>query len=320
MPDGLRRPAAPRARAASRSPFRVCVAGRDGGVLLGLDHEPALVAGIPERAQHRLEVERAVARHREDAVDHALQKAPVALACLGNHLGTHILAMHMRHARHMFFQQRRRIGRAAVVGMAGIEQQKDLARIGQRHQAVHILRGFHLGAHVVVIGQPDAVTLQQVRAKGIQPPRIALPGRIVGKARAPGHRRAHLPLDRARAFAIDHHVDAVVAQPVHVGLAALGLGGKGLVVAARIGLRQKARVPAGDAGQPVRVEPGLERGAGFRKLVAQLETRVADLGALLQCRVQRRIAPQRREVVVHPGQGIDTDANLPVHASPPWGR
>ena len=46
-------------------------------ILLGLDHHPARVADLGEHLGERAEVDRAVARHGEHALDHALEERPV---------------------------------------------------------------------------------------------------------------------------------------------------------------------------------------------------------------------------------------------------
>ena len=201
--------------------------------------------------------------------------------------------MHMRHALHMFGKQRSRVLRAAVPGVSGVEQQEHLGRVGQRQQALNVLRRFDVGAHVVVVGQLDAVALQQVRAKGVQARRVGLPLCIVLKTRAPGDWRIDQALDGAGAFAIDHDCHAVVLQLGHVRLAALDFRRHG------IGIRlpgrdfsKKSRIPARHTGQAELAELGFKRRAVLGKLVAQLKTFVADFLAFAQRSLQRRVAAQ----------------------------
>ena len=216
----------------------------------------------------------------------------------------------------MFVQQVHRVGGAAEVGVAGVEQQEDLGRVGQRHQLVNIGRGLHVGTHMVVVGQLDAVGLEQVLAEGVQALGVGLPQRVARKLRALGHRRLDLALHRAGTLAVHHNLHAVVLQLAHVGLAALDFGCDGLgVVLARLQLGQKTGVPAGHAGKAVLVELGLECGAVFGEFVAQLEADVADLFAFAQRGFQRRFAAQGGHVVVEPGDGIDADLYVPGHGN-----
>ena len=46
------------------------------GVLLGLDHHPAAIADLGQQCFEGAEVDRAVARYGEHALDHALEELP----------------------------------------------------------------------------------------------------------------------------------------------------------------------------------------------------------------------------------------------------
>ena len=56
------------------------VARRDDGVLFRFDHQPAAITMPLQARDDRREIDRAVAGHGERAVDHRIEKAPVAVA------------------------------------------------------------------------------------------------------------------------------------------------------------------------------------------------------------------------------------------------
>src|SRR4029077_12650686 len=68
---------------------------RLGRVLFRLDNEPAAVIRSLERGEHRGEIDRAVARHGEDAVEHGVEKALVGGASAFQHTRPDILAVDM---------------------------------------------------------------------------------------------------------------------------------------------------------------------------------------------------------------------------------
>ena len=64
-----------------------------GRILLGLDDQPARVAGPAQDPEQRPVVDSPVARHREHAVDHRVQEAPVPPARLGERGRPDVLAV-----------------------------------------------------------------------------------------------------------------------------------------------------------------------------------------------------------------------------------
>ena len=221
----------------------------------------------------------------------------------------------MDHALDVLLQHCAGVGCAAEIGVAGVEEQEHFRRVGELHQHVDVLRRLHIRAHVVVVGQADAVVRDQVRAKSVQPLSIGLPQRRVGKLRTPRYRGVDLPLHRARTFAVDHNRHAVVVQLFHVCFAAGNFCRDRLcVVLAGFQLCQKARVPTRHAGQLVGIELRFEAGTVFGEFIAQLKPRVADFFAFAQRRFQRCFAAEFGQVVVHPADGVDTYAYVPAHA------
>ena len=212
----------------------------------------------------------------------------------------------MHHAGHVFFQQQVGLGGTAEVGVASVIQQAHAGGVGQRHQAVQVVGGLDIRAHVVVVGQRDAIGFLQMCAKGVQPFCVGFPKCVTGKAGALGQRCVDLALDGAGAFAVDHHLDAVVLQLAHVRLTALDFCRDAV-------FGQKSRIPARHASQSKRIELGLEGRAVLGKFIAQLEAFVADFLALCQRGFQRGFTAQRGQVVVHPAQGVDAYAYIPVH-------
>src|SRR6185295_19814764 len=68
-------------------------------VLLGLDHDPARIAG--KRAENRRIIDAAVARHGENARDHGIEEAQSLAPRVRHHAGAHVLGMHVADARAM---------------------------------------------------------------------------------------------------------------------------------------------------------------------------------------------------------------------------
>src|SRR6202022_4337696 len=99
--------------------LRILEARRDGRVLLRFDHEPAAIVDAFELVDYRGEIDRAVARHGECAVDHGFEKAPVAIASELHDGGPHVLAVHMANACGVGVDERNRIaaGKCDVPGV-----------------------------------------------------------------------------------------------------------------------------------------------------------------------------------------------------------
>src|SRR4030095_16068651 len=77
--------------------------------------------------------------------------------------------------------------------------------------------------------------------------------------------------------------------------------------------RKMARIPARDARKAVTREHRAQRIRSARKLVAELEALVADRLALAERRLERRLAAERRQVVVRPRNRVDADARREWH-------
>src|SRR5262249_6399880 len=69
-----------------------------GPGLLRLHNQPAAITGRRERHQHRGELDRAVARLGENAVENGIEKTAVVVARLSEHLGPDILAVDVNDA------------------------------------------------------------------------------------------------------------------------------------------------------------------------------------------------------------------------------
>lgn len=124
-----------------------------GRVLLGLDHQPAAVAGLRHHFQHSVEVHRAlfVAGYGEYPAAHALDERQVLVPHLRHDLGADVLGVQMAEPVHVARQHRGRIA-AAKVAMAGVEQQLG-RRCGVLHQQGVFLRRLHHRAHVRVVDE-----------------------------------------------------------------------------------------------------------------------------------------------------------------------
>src|SRR6185437_2542428 len=78
----------------------------------------------PQNLDQRGEIDRAVAWHRERAVDDRFEEAPAAVPRELDDIGPHVLAMDVTHARDMLLEDRDSIatGKGHVTG---VEQQAD---------------------------------------------------------------------------------------------------------------------------------------------------------------------------------------------------
>ncbi|MNT23107.1 hypothetical protein D3C72_1585190 [compost metagenome] len=135
----------------------------------------------------------------------------------------------------------------------------------------------------MVIGQGQAVARSQVLAIGVQTLAIVAPGCVAAPERPLGQWSAAPPLDRIGNLAIDHHVATLRLQLFHVRRALADLGVHAL-------MSESARVPARYAGHAILSQHSLQRLRRLGKLVAQLETRVADSRTFGQGRCKRRVA------------------------------
>ncbi len=172
--------------------------------------------------------------------------------------------MNVNHAANMTAQHRQRFA-AGESDVAAVEQQAHF-RAGDRHQRVHIVRGFDVSAHMVVVGQRQAVALQMA-AEGVQPLAVIAPLPFRAKARALAQ-RPRLALYRLGHFAVDHHPAAAGGQQPQMRFH----GGDFFIHAA---LGQPAGMPTGHALQAVRRQRRRQRFRLARKFIAQFEAAVA---------------------------------------------
>ena len=277
----------------------ITVAGRNARILLGFDDQPALVAVPAQQVEQGREVDRAVAGHGEGAVDHRLEKAPVAIPRHRDHLRPHVLAVHVADAPDVLREHRDRIA-AGEGHVAAVEQQADLVA-DQRHQAVDIGRRLDVRAHVVVIGEPHAVRERVPRERG-DAVGVLAPRDVRDEARTLVQ-RLRRALDAVGDFAVDHHLRAVVREQLEMRRDCGDL----LVHRAA---REPARVPAGHELESVRRQHRGQRLGFARKLVAELEALVADRLAFGERDLERRLAAERGQVVVAPRDRIDADLHL----------
>src|ERR1700754_3241337 len=97
---------------------------RDGRILLRFDDEPAAIAMALQPGDDAREIDRAVAGHRECAVQHRVEKTPVAVARELHDRRPYVLAVHVTDTRDMLVEHIERIA-ARERDMPGIEQQAD---------------------------------------------------------------------------------------------------------------------------------------------------------------------------------------------------
>lgn len=129
-------------------------------ILLGLNHQPTVVTGGGERCQHSGEADTAVARDGENAIEDRVEEASVARLYTAEHVGPHILAMHMADAAGVAARDGGRVG-VGESQMPGIEQQPHILA-GRFHQPLDLTRGLDHGSHVMVVGEPNAAPRQFV--------------------------------------------------------------------------------------------------------------------------------------------------------------
>src|ERR1700754_4875624 len=130
---------------------------------------------------------------------------------------------------------------------------------------------------------------------------VALP--VVAAAKAwPLVQGQRFALDRVGDFAVDPDLAAVLGEEAQVLL-------HGHRFLFRRAFTEPARVPAGDDIQAITGHQFAQGGRFLRELVAELEAFVTDGLALGQRGGQRYFAPEGRQVVVAPGNRIDTDAD-----------
>src|SRR6478736_4759370 len=98
---------------------------RLGRILLGLDDEPSGVSGVAQLAQGRLEIDRAISRHREYAIEDSREETSVVAQDVGEHGSADVLAMHVHDSRAVAASNHSGIA-AGKHQMSRIEQQSHI--------------------------------------------------------------------------------------------------------------------------------------------------------------------------------------------------
>jgi len=122
-------------------------------VLFRLHDQPTII--VRQLTQHRGEVNIAVTRNGEHAGDDGIEEAPVAITGLLHDRLAHVLAVDMCDAGAVSPGEADRID-ASEGGVARVEQQL-YRRSGGRHEAVDVGAGLYDRAHVVMVGESDAL-------------------------------------------------------------------------------------------------------------------------------------------------------------------
>src|SRR5438067_12527187 len=190
----------------------VSIRWRDDRNLYRYDGEPAAVATAMENRNERIEIDRAVAAHRECAVDHRFEKAPIAVTRELDDRGSDILAVDVADARDVLLEHRDRIT-PRKRHVAAVEKQADFVA-GERHQPVDIGGRFNRGAHVMVIDDAYAM-LERVTRESRELVGVSTPLVVARKSRPFVQRRART-LHAVRDFAIDHHRGAIRSEKLEV--------------------------------------------------------------------------------------------------------
>src|SRR3954452_4231653 len=265
-------------------------------VLLGLDDQPARVAGLGHRRQRRLEVDAAVARHRVDTFHDRIEEAELFLVDAGQHVGPDVLGVDVVDpSRPLAPHLRRVVARECQVPRV-VEQPH---RVGRAlHQPVDLAGLLDHRAHVVVERHPHA-PVGHVAGELADPLEEHRP-LGVGHHRAVGHRDAPVALHRARGLGPDHDLGARGLQQLEVRPHRRHL----LLDRA---VAQLAAVPARDELEPVLAQHRLERGGVVRELVALLDAGEAGLARLRDADLERRLPAELRHVVVAPGDRVGPD-------------
>src|SRR2546422_252943 len=122
--------------------FGIAIGRRHDRILLRLDDEPAAIVVAPQDRDQRAEIDGPVAGHGECAVDHGFEEAPVAVAREPDHVGPHVLAVHVANTRDVLLEYRDCIT-ARERHVAAVEQQADFVA-GVRHEAIDVRRRLHV--------------------------------------------------------------------------------------------------------------------------------------------------------------------------------
>ena len=222
--------------------------------------------------------------------------------------------MYMNDAFDVFLKWQEWIDRTAEISVTCVVQQTHGLRVCNRHQVIHIFRRLDISAHVVMVGQSDAIGGLQMCTKCVQTLAVGGPQCFVGKTGAFGHRRVDLSLNRSGTFAVHHDLHVVVLQFAHMRLAALNFSGNAVCISLTgRDFCQKPRIPARNTRQTKLVQFGFQARAIFGKLVAQFKADIADFFAFFQSRFQQGLAAQGRQVIIHPADRVNADAYVPSH-------
>ena len=281
----------------------IAIRGRDDGILLGLDDQPAAVAVAAQDVDQRAKVDGAVAGHGERAVDHRFEEAPVAVA-------RHPRSRPAARPCNGRGTRARRASSSIATGIAAgerhvpaVEQQADVVA-GVLHQPVDVGRRLDVRAHVMVIREAHAVrracAARTRHALAVLAPlrrRVTKRGRLYS-----GSRRA---LDAVGDFAVDHHLRAAFRRAARDA------------ARRRRSPRRRCAARAAPSTSPTRSASPCARRAPRAAPPARAETCCRARSPGSRCAapsasadVERRLAAERRQVVVAPRDRIDADAHV----------
>ena len=257
-------------------------------------------------ADQRAKVDRAVAGHGERAVDHRLEEAPVAVAREPDHVRPHVLAMHVADALDVLREHRDRIA-AGERHVAAVEQQPDFVAdaapsAGRRRPAFRRTRpcdgGTRARTPCASVCRANAVRRSPYASHCVVARRSA--AACTAAAARPGCcrrlRRRPSPWRRCRRAASRCGPTAAISSSTE---------------------RRASRpeYQPDTSSRPCARQHRAQRLRLARKLVAELEALVADRLAFGQRRFERRLAAERRQVVVAPRDRIDADLHVERRSS-----
>ena len=174
------------------------------------------------------------------------------------------------------------------VGVAGVEQEGDLGRVGQLHEADGLLLGLDDRAQVVVVDELQAVGVGDV---GQKRPLLLGEHRLVGEDADVAD-----ALDRAGLLGDD---DAGGAQVLQVGAGGLEVGDDGLDAVAQ----DEGGEPLGDDLDAAGLGGGLDLLLG-REEAGALSARVAGVGQVQEHVLQGVEGADLGDVVIAPGDRV----------------
>ena len=240
------------------------------------------------------EVDRAVAGDGEHAGQEGVEEGALGSLGLLHLLGTHVLEVDVLDAVDGGLQQTHDVA-VTHVGVAGVEQEGDLGRVGQLHEADGLLLGLDDRAQVVVVDELQTVGVgdvaQPVEALGQHRPLLLGEHRLVGEDADVAD-----ALDRAGLLGDD---DAGGAQVLQVGAGGLEVGDDGLDAVAQ----DEGGEPLGDDLDAAGLGGGLDLLLG-REEAGALGARVAGVGQVQEHVLQGVEGADLGDVVIAPGDRV----------------